>query len=77
LIILGHNNFLYRNNIEILKSKFNCKISLWYEDALGKKADGPHWRENLSLIEANNDLIDTYFTTTHPDEIFTKSIKKK
>ena len=77
LIILGHNNFLYRNNIEILKSKFNCKISLWYEDALGKKADGPHWRENLSLIEANNDLIDTYFTTTHPDEIFTKINKKK
>jgi len=77
LIILGHNNFLYRNNIEILKSKFNCKISLWYEDALGKKADGPHWRENLSLIETNNDLIDTYFTTTHPDEIFTKIKKKK
>ena len=77
LIILGHNNFLYRNNIEILKSKFNCKISLWYEDALGKKADGPHWRENLSLIEANNDLIDTYFTTTHPDEIFTTINKKK
>ena len=77
LIILGHNNFLYRNNIEILKSKFNCKISLWYEDALGKKADGPHWRENLSLIETNNDLIDTYFTTTHPDEIFTKINKKK
>lgn len=77
LIILGHNNFLYRNNIEILKSKFNCKISLWYEDALGKKAEGPHWRENLSLIETNNDLIDTYFTTTHPDEIFTKINKKK
>ena len=77
LIILGHNNFLYRNNIEILKSKFNCKISLWYEDALGKKADGPHWRENLSLIETNNDLIDTYFTTTHPDEIFTRINKKK
>ena len=77
LIILGHNNFLYRNNIEILKSKFNCKISLWYEDALGKKADGPHWRENLSLIETNNDLIDTYFTTTHPDEIFTTINKKK
>lgn len=77
LIILGHNNFLYRNNIEILKSKFNCKISLWYEDALGKKADGPQWRENLSLIETNNDLIDTYFTTTHPDEIFTTINKKK
>lgn len=77
LIILGHNNFLYRNNIEILKSKFNCKISLWYEDALGKKAEGPHWRENLSLIETNNDLIDTYFTTTHPDEIFTTINKKK
>ena len=77
MIILGHNNFLYRNNIEILKSKFNCKISLWYEDALGKKADGPHWRENLSLIETNNDLIDTYFTTTHPDEIFTRINKKK
>ena len=77
LIILGHNNFIYRNNLETLKSKYNCKISLWYEDALGKKADGPHWRDNLSLIEKNNDLIDTYFTTTHPDEIFTVIKKNK
>ena len=77
LILLGHNNFIYRNNLETLKSKYNCKISLWYEDALGKKADGPHWRDNLTLIEKNNDLIDTYFTTTHPDEIFTVINKKK
>jgi glycosyltransferase involved in cell wall biosynthesis len=77
LILLGHNNFLYRNNIEILKSKYNCKISLWYEDALGKKAEGPHWRENLSLIEKNHDLIDSYFTTTHPDEILSIINKNK
>ena len=77
LILLGHNNFLYRNNIEILKSKYNSKISLWYEDALGKNGDGPHWKENLSLIEKNHDLIDSYFTTTHPDVISTKINKKK
>ena len=77
LILLGHNNFLYRNNIEILKSKYNSKISLWYEDALGKNGEGPHWKENLSLIEKNHDLIDSYFTTTHPDVISTKINKKK
>lgn len=77
LILLGHNNFLYRNNIEILKSKYKCKISLWYEDALGKNAEGPHWKENLSLIEKNNDLIDSYFTTTHPDVITSKIKKNK
>jgi len=75
LVILGHNNFLYEKNIELLKSKYNSKICLWYEDALGKRGDGPQWRENLDLIEKNNQLIDTYFTTTHPDEIFT-TIKK-
>ena len=75
LVILGHNNFLYRNNIEELKTKHNSKICLWYEDALGRRGDGPQWKDNLKLIEKNNDLIDTYFTTTHPDEIFT-SIKK-
>jgi len=72
LIILGHNNFLYSHNIELLKSKYNSKVCLWYEDALGKRGDGPQWRENLDLIEKNNQHIDTYFTTTHPDEIVTK-----
>ena len=77
LVILGHNNFLYQKNIELLKSKYNSKICLWYEDALGKKGDGPQWRENLDLIEKNNQLIDSYFTTTHPDEIFTKINRNK
>jgi len=77
LVILGHNNFLYQKNIELLKSKYNSKICLWYEDALGKKGDGPQWRENLDLIEKNNQLIDSYFTTTHPDEIFTKIKRNK
>ena len=77
LVILGHNNFLYQQNIELLKSKYNSKICLWYEDALGKKGDGPQWRENLDLIEKNNQLIDSYFTTTHPDEIFTKINRNK
>jgi glycosyltransferase involved in cell wall biosynthesis len=77
LIVLGHNNFLYQKNLEILKSKYRSKICLWYEDALGKRGDGPQWRENLKLIEQNNDQIDTYFTTTHPDEIFTNIKKSK
>tara|TARA_B110000114_G_scaffold62775_1_gene66694 strand:- start:425 stop:2509 length:2085 start_codon:yes stop_codon:yes gene_type:complete len=77
LILLGHNNFLYRENLETLKSKFNLKVSLWYEDALSFKGDGPNWRKNLSLIENNHDLIDSYFTTTYPDQIKTKIDKKK
>ena len=31
----------------------------------------------MQLIEKNNDLIDSYFTTTHPDEIKTLINKKK
>ena len=69
LVILGHNNFLTANNIEIIKTKYKSKISLWYEDALGHKGNGPNWKQNLSLIEKNNKLIDSYFITTHPDEI--------
>jgi hypothetical protein len=77
LIILGHNNFLYKDNLENLKTKFKLKISLWYEDALGFKGEGPNWKENLKLIESNHDLIDSYFTTTHPDELKTVINKKK
>ena len=50
---------------------------MWYEDALGHRGNGPQWKENLSLIEKNNDLIDSYFTTTHPDELKTKISKDK
>jgi len=77
LVIFGHNNLLYRNNLEKIKTKYKVKIALWYEDALGYKGNGPNWEENLSLIEKNNDLIDSYFTTTHPDEIKSKINKKK
>ena len=77
LLILGHNNILSRNQMESIKDKYKLKISLWYEDALGKRGNGPNWRNNLNLIEQNNDLIDSYFTTTHPDEITTSINKKK
>ena len=68
---------LYRNNLEKIKTNYKSKIALWYEDALGYKGNGPNWKQNLSLIEKNNDLIDSYFTTTHPDEIKSKINKKK
>ena len=77
LIIMGHNNVLFRKSIEIIKDKYNPKISLWYEDALGHRGEGPNWRKNLSLIERNQDLIDSYFVTTHPDEIKSSINKKK
>ena len=77
LIILGHNNVLDTNSIESIKTKYKCKIILWYEDALGHRGKGPNWRENLSLIEKNNLLIDNYFLTTHPSEISTSINKKK
>ena len=77
LIILGHNNVLDTNSIESIKTKYKCKIILWYEDALGHRGKGPNWRENLSLIEKNNLLIDNYFLTTHPSEIRTSIDRKK
>tara|TARA_Y100000590_G_scaffold469161_1_gene655234 strand:- start:2744 stop:4828 length:2085 start_codon:yes stop_codon:yes gene_type:complete len=77
LVLLGHNNFLYRNNIEKIKTNYKSKIALWYEDALGYQGKGPNWQQNLSLLEKNNDLIDRYFTTTHPDAIKSKISKKK
>ena len=77
LLILGHNNVLDTNSIESIKTKYKSKIILWYEDALGHRGKGPNWRENLSLIEKNNLLIDNYFLTTHPSEIRTSINKKK
>ncbi len=77
LIVLGHNNFLYPKNIELIKNKYKTKFALWYEDALGYRGEGPNWKENLSLIEKNNHLIDTYFVTTHPDEIRSQIKKNK
>ena len=77
LLVLGHNNFLYKNNLEKIKYNFKSKIALWYEDALGHKGEGPNWRQNLTLIENNNHYIDNYFITTHPDEIKTIISKKK
>jgi glycosyltransferase involved in cell wall biosynthesis len=75
LVVFGHNNFLKRSNLEEIKSKYKSKFIIWYEDALGHRGEGPNWKNNLNLIEKNNDLIDGYFVTTHPDEIKT-SIKK-
>ena len=74
LILLGHNNILQKNTLFELKKK-GTKISLWYEDHVANY--GPNWKNNLSLIEKNNDLIDTYFITTHPDVIRTKINKRK
>ena len=50
---------------------------MWYEDALGHRGEGPNWRQNLNLLERNQDLINSYFTTTHPDEIKTIINHKK
>jgi len=77
LIILGHNNFLYSNNLELIKSRYKSKISLWFEDAVGHRGEGPNWKQNLSLIEKNSNFIDSYFITTHPDEIKTSILRKK
>ena len=77
LIVLGHNNILFNNVLKKIKKKHNTKISLWYEDALGHRGKGPNWKDNLSLIEKNNELIDSYFTTTHPSEIKTSINSRK
>ena len=77
LIILGHNNVLNIDTISTIKKGGNSKIILWYEDALAKSADGPSWEDNLNLIEKNSDLIDAYFTTTHPKNVLSKFIDNK
>ena len=77
LIVLGHNNILEASSINKIKKNYSSKFILWYEDALGKRGDGPNWRSNLNLIEKNNQLIDGYYLTTHPDEIRTNIQRKK
>ena len=77
LIVLGHNNILENDTLSAIKTKYDSKIILWYEDALGKRGEGPNWRNNLNLIENNKEIIDQYYLTTHPDEIKTKIQRKK
>ena len=75
LILLGHNNILSAESFEKVKKNCDTKFALWYEDHLVK--GDPSYNENLSLIENNNHLIDTYFVTTHTSEIKTVIDKKK
>ena len=75
LILLGHNNSLSRNTMLILKEKYSCKISLWYEDHVIK--GDPNYKNNLNLIEKNHDLIDQYFISTAPEIIKTKIKNEK
>ena len=75
LILFGHNNVLSRNSLLILKEKFKCKTAIWYEDHVVK--GDPNYKNNISLLEENNDLIDQYFITTSPDVIKTTLKKKK
>ena len=75
LVLLGHNNILNYNTIESIKDKYKTKISLWYEDHLIR--GGPNAENNLKLIEKNEDLIDKYFITTHPNPVKTKIPKHK
>ena len=75
LILLGHNNILDTQTINSIKNKYDSKLALWYEDHLVD--GGPNYKNNLSLIEKNSDLIDHYFVTTHPDSIKTKIPKNK
>ena len=75
LILLGHNNILNTETIEKIKKINNSKFALWYEDHLIK--GGPNAESNLKFIEKNEDLIDQYFVTTHPDPINTRIPKSK
>ena len=75
LVVLGHNNILDFKTIEKIKNNKSTKFALWYEDHLIK--GGPNAENNLKLIEKNEDLIDNYFVTTHPNPIKTKIPKSK
>ena len=41
------------------------------------KKGRPSWKSNLDLLEKNNDLIDKYFITTHPNDIIASKIDEK
>jgi glycosyltransferase involved in cell wall biosynthesis len=70
LILLGHNNSLSRETITKIKTKYDTKFALWFEDHVIK--GDPNFRKNLDLIELNHDIIDQYFITTAPEIIKTK-----
>ena len=59
-----HNNVLQRETLDKLKSKYSCKLIIWYEDHVMK--GDPNY-EKFKIIEKNSDLIDQYFITTSPD----------
>ena len=48
LVLLGHNNILKRNTLEVFKND-KKKVALWYEDHVANY--GPNWKSNLNLIE--------------------------
>ena len=70
LILLGHNNSLSRETINKIKTTYDTKFALWFEDHVIK--GDPNFRKNLDLIELNHDIIDQYFITTAPEIIKTK-----
>jgi len=74
LLLLGHNNILQSKTLEKVK-KQNIKTGLWYEDHVAKT--GPNFNNNLKLIEKNQEFIDNYFITTHPDVVKTSIPKDK
>ena len=75
IVLFGHNNILNRSTLEILKNKYNCKLAIWFEDHVMK--GDPNYKNNINLLEKNNDLIDKYFITTEPSVIKSKIDKNK
>ena len=75
LVLFGHNNILSRSSLLELKKKYNCKLAIWYEDHVMK--GDPNYKNNIYLIEKNNDLIDKYFITTSPDIIKSRINREK
>ena len=70
LVLFGHNNVLKRSTLDLLKKRYNCKLSIWYEDHVIK--GDPNYKKNLYLLEKNFDLIDEYFITSSPENIKSK-----
>lgn len=71
ILFFGHSSLLNLDLIKKIKIMYpNLKIAEWNEDYLGKK--GPDSRENFKNLKEKEYLIDYFFVTTDPKNLYGK-----